>query len=337
MSERVVEPANHQRGPIAEEFALLVRAGSLELPQPGSGATSARHRRLFEVARRDVAVARLAEAHADAVAILGEAGRRPRPGCAYGVWAADDPSATLELTAVDGDGWRLDGDKAFCTGAGIVARALATVRTTRGVVLADLDVHRPSVAFDTSAWIATAFAETRTARATFRDHRLEPGDIIGPPGWYVDRVGFWHGACGPAACWAGGAAGLVDWMFEANAGRSAEPHRDAHAGALATLRWRMLSLLDAAGREIDEAPADRPAAHARALMVRHDVERAATEVIDRVGRAMGPRPLAFDAPVATRIAEVQLYVRQSHAERDLEQLGRLVLEQPGSTSSATPA
>jgi len=311
---------------VAEQFDALVRAGSLDLPQPGSGATPERHRRLFEIARRDVAVARLAEAHADAVAILGEAGRRPRPGCAYGVWAADDPSATLTLRAASDGGWRLDGEKAFCTGAGIVARALLTVRTGTGVVLVDVDLQRSTLTFDTSGWIASAFAETRTARATFGDHELDAGDIVGPPGWYLDRVGFWHGACGPAACWAGGAAGLVDWMIESNAGRPAEPHRDAHAGALVALCWRMTGLLDVAGREIDHAPDDRPAAHARALMVRHDIERSATEVIDRLGRAMGPRPLAFDAPVARRVAEVQLYVRQHHAERDLEQLGRLVLD-----------
>ena len=33
---------------------------------------------------------------------------------------------------------------------------------------------------------------------------------MGTPGWYVERNGFWHGAVGPAACWAGRAAGLVD-------------------------------------------------------------------------------------------------------------------------------
>ncbi|MBA3606580.1 MAG: hypothetical protein H0W46_11550, partial [Acidimicrobiia bacterium] len=297
------------------------------LPVPGAGATAARHRRLYDIARADVAVARLAEAHADALAILGEAGRAGRPGCAYGVWAADDPSTTLELRAAGG-GWRLDGAKTFCTGAGIVSRALVTVRTSRGVMLADVDLQGSSVEFDTSAWIAAAFSETRTARATFRNHLLDPDDLVGAPGWYLDRVGFWHGACGPAACWAGGAAGLVDWMLETNRGRAAEPHRDAHVGALAALRWRMAGVLDVAGREIDGEHEERKGAHERALMLRHDVERAATEVIERIGRAMGPRPLAFDAPVARRIAEVQLYVRQSHAERDLAELGRLLLEPP---------
>jgi hypothetical protein len=49
------------------------------LPSPGAGATPERHRRLFEVGRVDLSLARLAEAHWDAVAILGEDGRQAQP------------------------------------------------------------------------------------------------------------------------------------------------------------------------------------------------------------------------------------------------------------------
>jgi hypothetical protein len=45
--------------------------------------------------------------------------------------------------------------------------------------------------------------------ATFHDLDVGEGDEVGEPGWYLDRVGFWHGVW-PAACWAGGAIGLAD-------------------------------------------------------------------------------------------------------------------------------
>jgi len=45
-----------------------------DLPLPGGGATERRHRRLMEVGREDLSLAKLAEAHWDAVAILAEAG-----------------------------------------------------------------------------------------------------------------------------------------------------------------------------------------------------------------------------------------------------------------------
>ena len=43
-----------------------------------------------------------------------------------------------------------------------------------------------------------------------------------------------------------------------------------------------------------------------------------------MGHALGPGPLAMDAEHAARVADLTLYVRQHHAERDLAALGRLV-------------
>jgi hypothetical protein len=82
-------------------------------------------------------------------------------------------------------------------------------------------------------------------------------------------------------------------------------------------------MLMAAAADIDRDPGAPPAtAMARALRVRHLVERAATEIIDRSARALAPEPLV--PAHARRVAELQLYVRQTHADRDLEALGRLV-------------
>jgi hypothetical protein len=53
------------------------------------------------------------------------------------------------------------------------------------------------------------------------------------------------------------------------------------------------------------------------------VEHAVDEAITRTGRALGPKPLAMDAEHAQRVADLTMYVRQSHAERDLAALGRL--------------
>jgi hypothetical protein len=55
--------------------------------------------------------------------------------------------------------------------------------------------------------------------------------------------------------------------------------------------------------------------------VRHLIERSCSEVLDRFGRATGPQLLAFDAAIAQRHCELGLYIRQCHAERDLEQVG----------------
>ena len=56
------------------------------------------------------------------------------------------------------------------------------------------------------------------------------------------------------------------------------------------------------------------------------MEAAATEVMSRVGRALGAGPLCHDEAHARRVADLTVYLRQHHAERDLAQLGTLVAE-----------
>ena len=63
--------------------------------------------------------------------------------------------------------------------------------------------------------------------------------------------------------------------------------------------------------------------------VRSVVERAVREVVDRVPRIVGPGPLSRDAGLASALADLTLYVRQHHAERDHAALGQLVLGRRG--------
>jgi len=58
--------------------------------------------------------------------------------------------------------------------------------------------------------------------------------------------------------------------------------------------------------------------------VRATVARACEDVLERAGHALGPAPLALDAAHAKRVADLQLYVRQHHAERDLASLGETI-------------
>ena len=311
---------------LERELRRQLAAGSLTLPDPAGGNTAQRHDRLVAIGRLDLQTARIAEAHTDAVSILHEAGSSELPGALYGVWAAEDPACQLQLV----EGWRssetyvLTGTKAFCTGATLVDRALVTVRHAGSAYLLDLDVRHHQVAFDNAGWRTPAFAGTRTSVATFDNVEVSASNLVGPPGWYLDRVGFWHGACGPAACWAGGAIGLVDQALQCGARKQADPHRDAHLGALAALRWQLQAIVSTAGREIDRQPDNVSAAMQRALMLRHCVERAATQIIDLYGRAMGPRPLIQDPEVVRRIGELQLYIRQHHDEHDLASVGEVL-------------
>ena len=303
-----------------ETLRRLLTEGALDLPQPGAGRTAERHQRLLELARVDTGLGRLIEAHTDATAILTEAGRVPEPGAIYGVWASEAHGHALSLEPI-ANRYRLCGTKGFCTGAGLVDRALVTVVEPIHLLLdIDLRIDAPYLAFDHTTWAAPAFAATTTATTTFSDLAVADDDIIGRDRWYLDRAGFWPGACGPAACWAGGAIGLVD---HARANIGDNPHALAHLGSMLAAEWALRAILRVAGDEIDAAAGetDRGASRSQALTVRHLAEQHALDIIARFGRALGPRPLAFEPDVIRRVAEVELYVRQHGGDRDLEVLG----------------
>lgn len=309
------------RAAMAEKLRRLVQSGQLEV-HPSDG-IDALHR-LAQIAARDLSEARLAEAHLDALTILHEAGVTARPGALYGVWASESPNHTITVE-VDRAGRRyLVGSKGFCTGAGIVDRALVTARSDGHVVLADVDVADLRVAFDASSWKVLAFADTSTASASFDHVELAGNAEVGGNDWYLDRTGFWLGALAPAACWAGGALGLIEHCTAIASGSSPTPHRDAHLGMLDVLRWEIESSLTCAAGGRQAATSDRNAATRLAHRFRSSIERAADLVIHHAVRCHGPRLLANDEWAATRIAELQLYIRQHHGEADHATLGELV-------------
>lgn len=299
----------------------LISVSNEDLPLPGGGETSRRHRRLMEVGREDLSLARLAEAHWDAVAILAEAGRENEPGLLYGVWASEIPGHALSLQR-DGANYRLHGTKRFCSGAGLVGRALITVGIPEHrLVEVDLRDGAAAIGVDHSSWQVDAFRGTQTGSVTFNGLKVSFDALIGDIGWYLERPGFWNGASGPAACWAGGMAGLLDYAALNN---RQDTHTLAHLGAMYASVWACEAYLDVAGREIDAHPTDSISARIRALRVRHLIEQACTDTLRRFARGYGPYPLCMEREVARRYQETDLYLRQCHAERDLENLGRAI-------------
>lgn len=296
-----------------KENSLLERLRTLsavKLRRPGAGATAERHRAIYDAGREDLSLAKLIEAHWDAVAILQEAGRESIDGALYGVWASENPAKPLRLEKGE-----LSGVKDFCSGAGLVDKALVTAGGA--LVEIDLQSNRGATHFDEGGWRTEAFRTTKTATVTF-DH-VPVMSVVGEDHWYTRRPGFWQGACGPAAAWAGGAAGLVDYAEQSSRD---DAHTLAHTGAMCAGRWAMESLLSSTADRFDvEAAVD---AAIPALQLRHTVEQMCTDILRRFGRAFGPAPLVRDTIILRRIAELELYLRQCHAERDLELLGRTI-------------
>ena len=300
-------------------------SGALDLPLPGRGETATRWNRLAALAEIDVVGGRLAEAHADAVAILAELdGPIPAPGQLWGVWAAESRDAVL-CASGDGGGVLLDGTKVWCSGAGLCSHALVTARLPsgdRGLFAVALEAHgvRPLP----STWRNAGMAESDTRPVEFS---ATPAVAVGRPGEYLTRPGFWHGAAGVSACWLGGARAVAAPLYARAADERVDAHALAHLGvvdaALAAGAATLMSVADA----VDDDPMDgKGRAELLARRARAVIETAVEESINRCARALGPAPLCQDAAHARRVADLTIYIRQSHAERDLERLGQLAGE-----------
>lgn len=285
-------------------------------PLPGAGHTRTRWSALAHLAARDLVLARLVEAHADAVAILAElGGPAVAPDDRYGVWAAEAPTATVTATG-SGPDVLLTGSKAWCSGATLLTHALVTAR--RGdeqlLCLVRLDQAQVVVAPDTWAAAGMRGADTRTVHLS-----SAPATTVGAPGSYLGRPGFWVGGMGVAACWYGGAAALAEPLRHRSARHPEDAHAAAHLGAVDVALGAARDVLRSAASAVDACPRGD---HARlARRVRSTVADTATLVATRVGRALGPAPFATDAEHAQRVADLEVYVRQDHAERDLAALG----------------
>lgn len=266
--------------------------------------------------------ARVAEAHVDAVAILHElGGKPPESGQLWGVWAAESPDAVLTATDVNG-AFTLTGTKVWCSGAGFCTHALVTARLedgTRGLFA--VQVTDPTVKPLPSTWWNAGMAGSDTRPVQFTNtHAVAVGD----PGDYLTRPGFWHGAIGVAACWLGGARRVACPLYRCAKSESADAYSLAHLGAVDAALAASDAILNAAAAQIDADPFDRAGtAQLLARRVRAVVEHAVDEAITRTGRALGPGPLCQDGRHAQRVADLSIYIRQSHAERDLAELGRL--------------
>ena len=306
---------------VAAAFAAAAESGRLDLPLPGGGRTRQRWAVLAGLAEEDLSLARLAEGHTDALAILAELDvlASPPAGCRWGVWAAQPPGPGLTACRAE-HGWRLDGTKQYCSGAHSCTDALVTATAPDGTRL--FAVSTRGLCPVPGSWPATGMAASDTFDVEFDD---VPGEAVGGPGGYTGRPGFAHGGAGVAACWYGGARAVGRALLAAAAEREVGPHALAHLGAVDVALRTAKAALDAAADEIDADPGDRGnGGRLRAVRVRALVEATATEVMQRVGRALGAGPLSHDEAHSRRVADLTVYLRQHHAERDLAELGALV-------------
>ncbi len=316
---------------LGECLQALVDEGLDQLPLPASGQTLDRWRSLACVAGHDLGLCKLYEGHTDALAILQELGLDSpgstfvEPGSTWGMWAAEPPQARVRVSGT-GQTVKLDGRKAWCSGAAVLSHALVTCWNEAGQQqLVAVDLRQTGVSITQDGWRAVGMAATGSVEVLFE---AAQGLAVGKHDAYIQRAGFWQGGIGIAACWYGASRAIASRLLQ-HVIKQDEPHAQAHLGAVDTALHSAMNVLHHAAQCIDQAPGDD--AELLARRSRAAIEHSAEQIIFHVGHALGAGPYCKDAHFARLLADLPVFLRQSHAERDLAALGRLC-----STQTATP-
>ena len=304
---------------LGKEMRRLCSLGLDNLPLPAGGDTLQRWQCLAAVAGHDLGLCKLYEGHTDALAIMQELRAQPVPeGSIWGTWASEPPQARV-MVRCEGDRAVLSGRKAWCSGAGVVTHGLLTAWDDDGqqqLVAGPMD--QPNLCVTDDGWHAVGMANTGSVEILLENAE---GWYVGPAGGYLSRPGFWLGGIGIAACWFGAARELARHLAQHCHARP-EPHALAHLGAVDRALGACIAVLRQAANAADLQP-EGPFEHS-ARLCRAVAEETAETVISHVGRAMGAGPYCKDPHFARLIADLPVYLRQSHAERDLAALGQLL-------------
>ncbi len=305
----------------------LIRQRLDQLPLPGSGATMQRWEALAAVAEHDLSLAKLYEGHTDAIAILTELGEPAATddGGTWGVWAAESAHGRTIIEPAGHGQVLLRGGKCWCSGAANLNNGLLTAwyADGRGPQLVRVSMEQDSVAVTSAAWRAIGMAGSASIDVAFRG---AVAHLVGGVGDYLSRPGFWQGGAGIAACWYGGAVALgaalrLSVMQSPQARRSA--FQFAALGKVDLSLQSTAAVLRYAAQWIDDHPGED--ASVIALRARLAAEESANRVLDEAGRALGASAYCRDARFARTAADLPVFVRQSHGDRDFAALGERVM------------
>ena len=291
-----------------------------KIPHPASGvspvngevsSTLSRWQILAYVAGIDLTIAKWFESHLDALSILYEVGYGKADQGLWAVWAAEGNPIRYEQGKVSGT-------KAWCSGANIVDHGLITYRNANDQAqLLVVDMRQSGIEIDNEEWQAVGMQATDTATLQF--HEVSAIQV-GRANEYLERVGFWHGAAGVAACWYGATSYLADYLISAYQ-QQPNDYKAMYLGQISTALAVTQQYFHYVADLIDSQP---QLSHELAIrQLRSQVEKVARQVMDMVGQALGAAPFCRHAHFARLSADLPVFIRQSHGAFDLQKIGEL--------------
>jgi alkylation response protein AidB-like acyl-CoA dehydrogenase len=299
------------------DIALLRDLGALAAPLPiGLGGLGL---------GTDPAGARdLMQAHVNAIRLVTRYGTDTQlrtvaasalEGKLFGLWVTDAPRAPLHCQE---DGI-LAGSKAPCSGAGHLARAVATATMANGetrMLLLELDTADRA---DFSGWDTHGMRAATNGSMDLTGLRIEPNNVLGEANDYLREPDFSAGAWRTSAVTLGGIEALVSEMRRSLVarGRAEDPNQNARAGqALIAQHTARLWMQQAAiaGETMQGDAADRINL---VNLARIAVEAAALAIIPLVQRSLGMAAFRRGTLTELLFRDLAMYLRQPAPDETL--------------------
>ena len=265
---------------------------------------------MLALGRGNLSVARLIEAHVNALLLIMRFGDEPARAAAsadaaaghlFGLWVTD---GQRPLRA---DGTRLTGDKGPCSGAGHCTRALVTAETPAGVHMAVIAL----AGSETVSPVTGMQGMRAAANGVVTLDGLVIRNWIGTPGDYLAEPDFSCGAWRASAASAGALSGLVAALAQSlqRRGQADAPMQVARFGEALVARDTALLWADRLAA-VAEHPGDPATQVATVNLGRLAVERACLDTIRLVQRSLGLGAFVAPNSVERIIRDLGTYLRQ---------------------------
>lgn len=320
---------------------------------PMHGATHALWLMTKEIAAADLSLARCWEGHANSMVLIDALGSEAqkarwftgvvRQGHKWVAWSgepkAPKPGEAQRFgttVARQGNGWVINGTKAFATSATGADWAILLVDPAgpggarnaakdSGVLMLACELADPSVSVDDTWWDPIGMRATVSHLVRFNQTFVPDSQRIGEPGDYLRHE--WQTVFIPhyAASFLGAAEAAYRYTLEyvLRQHKSTDPYVQHRVGAMSVavetgqLWLRHVADLWDSGR--------RREARIAGSRARHLVEHLALETVDHSVRACGARSLVKPSPVERILRDLSFYVRHDNDDHILATIGRAAL------------
>lgn len=287
--------------------------------------------------RANLAVARLFEGHVNAVKLVmlygdtvtrGSVARAVRTGALMGVWGADG-APPLTITD-DGSCLRLEGRKRFASGLGLVSLAVLSGKTADGAIrLVAVPADDPRRA-DVTPWQVSGMRATASGTFDASGMMLDRTAYLGGPDEYHKEPHFYGGVWRYAAAQLGGIEALVEVMRHdlAAQDRLSDPHQAARF-ARAVIACETARLWVAKAAQAVESPGADAATATQSVLARLVVDRAATDTMTEVDRALGTASFFTGHPAERIRRDLSFYLRQAAPDAALHRAAMAMADMQG--------